>query len=57
MIGATLVLLFTLLYVPPFANFFQIAPLNVKEIGSTILISSISVLWFEFYKFMKRKRS
>ena len=54
-IGATLVLLFSILYIPPFAKFFQVAELNIKELGIAMLIAAISVLWFEVYKWVKRK--
>lgn len=55
-IGATLVLLFAILYVPVFAGFFQVTSLNIREIGIVLLIASASVLWFEVYKWMKRRR-
>lgn len=55
-IGATLVLLFSILYIPPFAKFFQVAELNIKELGIAMLIAAISVLWFEVYKWIKRKK-
>ncbi|MDQ7918016.1 cation-translocating P-type ATPase [Mesonia sp. MT50] len=55
-IGATLVLLFSILYIPPFAKFFQVAELNIKELGIAMLIAAISVLWFEVYKWIKRRK-
>ena len=54
-IGATLSLLFAILYIPPFAEFFQLDPMNISELGISILIAAISVLWFEIYKVIKRK--
>lgn len=56
-IGVTLILLFSILYIKPIANFFQVTSLNVNEIGFAILIASLSVLWFEIYKLIKRKRN
>ncbi|MCC6814818.1 MAG: cation-translocating P-type ATPase [Saprospiraceae bacterium] len=55
-IGATLVLLFTILYIPAFSNFFHVSSLNLKNLGITFLIAMVSVLWFEGYKGMKRKK-
>src|SRR5690606_26427284 len=55
-IGATLVLFFAILYVPSFANFFHLNGLTIKELSIAFLIASVSVLWFEGYKWMKRRR-
>ena len=54
-IGATLVLLFAILYVPVFAQFFHLDSLNINELGTSFLIASVSVLWFEGYKWVKRR--
>jgi Ca2+-transporting ATPase len=53
-IGATLVLLFAILYIPSFANFFHVTRLSFSGLGVTFLIAAISVLWFEVYKWIKR---
>jgi len=53
-IGATLILLFAIVYIPVFSNFFHISSLNLKDLGITILIAMVSVLWFEVYKWGKR---
>ncbi|MCD1117637.1 cation-translocating P-type ATPase [Chryseobacterium turcicum] len=50
-----LVLLFVILYVKAVAVFFSVTPLIAKELGMTLLVAAISVLWFEVYKFVKRK--
>lgn len=55
-IGITLSLLFAILYIPTFARFFQVNSLNAQELGFSILIAAISVLWFELYKLVKRSR-
>ena len=55
-IGATLVLLFAILYIPPFANFFQVTALELQELGVTLLIATVVVMWFEVYKWLKRIR-
>lgn len=55
-IGATSVLLFAILYIPPFANFFQVTALELQEIGVTLMISTVVVMWFEVYKWLKMVR-
>lgn len=56
-IGTTLALLFAILYVPSFAKFFKLESLNVNNLGFSIMIAGLSVLWFELYKAIKRKRN
>ena len=55
-IGATLALLFAILYIPLFADFFHVTGLNIPELGMSFLIAAASVLWFEMYKWMKRRQ-
>lgn len=55
-IGATLILLFAILYIPIFAGFFHVTGLNIPELGITFLIAATSVLWFEIYKWIKRRK-
>lgn len=55
-IGVTVVLLFAILYVPPFAAFFKLSGLNGQELGIALLISAISVLWFEVYKVVNMRK-
>lgn len=50
----TFILLFAILYIAPFANFFHLTGLNAGELGTAIGIASVSVLWFEVYKWVKR---
>jgi len=52
---ATLILLFAILYIPVFSNFFHVSSLNLKDLGITVLIALVSVLWFELYKLRKRR--
>jgi Ca2+-transporting ATPase len=54
-IGATLILLFAILYIPVFSNFFNVSSLNLKDLGTTLLIAMVSVLWFEGYKGIRRR--
>jgi Ca2+-transporting ATPase len=55
-IGVTLVLLFAILYIPAFSNFFKVHSLSVSQLGMSLLVAAISVLWFEVYKWIKRSR-
>jgi len=54
-IGVTLLLLFAILYIPAFANFFHVIGLNGTELGIAFLIAALSVLWFEVYKWIRRR--
>lgn len=54
-IGATLCLLFAILYIPSFAGFFRLVGLGFQELALAFLIASVSVLWFEGYKWRKGK--
>src|SRR5690606_24617712 len=54
-IGLTLILLFAILYYKPFADFFHLAGLNVPELGTAFSVAAVSVLWFEGYKWTKRR--
>ncbi|MEG1669356.1 cation-translocating P-type ATPase, partial [Chryseobacterium sp.] len=47
-------LLFAILYVKPISLFFKVTALNISELGMTVLISTVSVLWFEIYKYVRR---
>ena len=53
-IGATLILLFAILYIPSFAGFFQVTGLGLRNLTIALLIAAGSVLWFEGYKGLKR---
>ena len=55
-IGLTLVLLFAILYVAPVANFFHVTGLNLQELGITLSVAAVSVLWFEIYKLFGSSR-
>lgn len=55
-IGITLVLLFAILYVPVFARFFHLTGLNFQNLGIAFLIANVSILWFEVYKWVKRRK-
>jgi Ca2+-transporting ATPase len=53
----TLVILFLILYVPEMSRFFKVEGLSIHEIGFAVLAASVSVLWFEGYKWIKRLNS
>src|SRR5690606_7203177 len=53
-IGLTLLLLFAILYVPSFSEFFKLQSLSLQDLLMAIGIAAVSVLWFEVYKLMKR---
>jgi Ca2+-transporting ATPase len=50
-----LVLLAAILYIPSFSSFFKITSLTAMQISWTIATAFASVIWFEFYKWRKRK--
>lgn len=47
-------LLLIILYVAPVSGFFSVTALSINELGLTLLTASVSVLWFEIYKLIKR---
>ncbi|PRB06097.1 haloacid dehalogenase [Chryseobacterium sp. MYb7] len=49
-------LLFAILYVKPVSLFFKVTALNIGELGFTVFIAAVSVLWFEIYKYVRRIR-
>lgn len=51
----TLFLLAIILYVPPVASFFQLRGLHLGELGFTTAVACCTVLWFEIYKWIKRR--
>lgn len=52
----TLILLFAILYIPAVSVFFKVTNLGLTELSLAVLISAVSVLWFEAYKWMKRRK-
>lgn len=53
----TLIILFAILFFKPFSTFFAVSSLDISELGIALGIASASVLWFEIYKLIKRKRT
>ncbi len=52
-LGASLVMLGAVLYVPFLAGLFRVAPLSVEEIGRCALAAFCGVAWFEVWKWAK----
>lgn len=48
-------LLLVLLYVKPISVFFKVDALTLYELGISVFIATVSVLWFEFFKYVKRR--
>ncbi|MBU2902185.1 cation-translocating P-type ATPase [Maribacter dokdonensis] len=55
-IGLTITLSWTLLYVPVLTRFFEFERLTIPQLGTTIVIGAISVLWYEIVKVIKRTK-
>lgn len=49
--------LLLILYVPVISGFFKLNSLTASQLGMTVLVSAISVFWFELYKLNRRRKS
>ena len=56
-ISATIIMTACLLFVPLFATFFEFESVSGSQIGLSILVGSMSVLWIEIYKGFKRRKA
>ncbi|MRX48816.1 cation-translocating P-type ATPase [Pedobacter puniceum] len=56
-ITITLVILFALLYIPAFTNFFEFESLDITQLLLAFVVGFISVIWFEVVKWWKRRLS
>lgn len=56
-IGITAAITGLLLYVPPLAQFFKFEPLNATQLGLSLLVGMLVVIWYEVVKLAKRLRS
>ncbi len=54
--AGTLFLLSMILYLPPLREMFHFAYLHPSDLGASLLLASISVLWFEGWKLIWRYR-
>ncbi len=57
MIGITITITTLLLFVPVLTEFFDFATLSINQLLWSILIGFTSVIWYEFVKLYKRKKS
>ena len=55
-IGITIFITTLLLFVPVFSKFFLFDKVDVTQIGSSILVAFVSVMWIEIYKIFKRRQ-
>ncbi len=55
-IGLTIILSLAIIYIPVLATFFEFESLTLSQLGLTIIIGAISVLWYEFVKAAKRAK-
>jgi Ca2+-transporting ATPase len=55
-IGITIGITSLLLFVPIFSNFFLFEKVDKAQIGLSVLVGFLSVMWIEIYKLIKRKR-
>ena len=56
-IGITILITSLLLYVPIFSKFFAFDAITGTQLGMSILVGSVAVLWIEVYKWMRRRQS
>ena len=53
-IGLTILLSLFLLYVPALTHFFEFDSLTISQLGITVVLGAVSVLWYELVKWGKR---
>jgi len=56
-IGITVLITSLLLLVPLFSHFFMFGTVSTSQIGMSILVGFVSVMWIEIYKAFKRRSS
>jgi Ca2+-transporting ATPase len=56
-IGITVLITGLLLLVPVFSQFFMFGTVSTSQIGLSILVGFVSVMWIEIYKAFKRRNS
>lgn len=56
-IGITVLITSLLLMVPVFSQFFMFGTVSTSQIGLSILVGFVSVMWIEIYKIFKRRSS
>ncbi|MCF6128725.1 cation-translocating P-type ATPase [Flavobacterium sp. AS60] len=55
-IGITISITSLLLFVPVFSKFFLFEKVDITQIGLSVLVGFVAVMWIEIYKFFKRKK-
>jgi Ca2+-transporting ATPase len=55
-IGITIGITSLLLFVPVFSKFFLFEKVDMLQLGLSLLVGFVSVMWIEVYKLIKRKR-
>jgi P-type Ca2+ transporter type 2C len=55
-IGVTIILTASFIFIRPFATFFDFAPLTFSQLAISMLTGFISVIWFELAKAYKRRK-
>ena len=55
-IGLTVILSLALLYIPALTRFFEFESLSISQLGLTIAMGSVSVIWYELVKWGKRSK-
>lgn len=56
-IGTTIIITILLLFIPVFSHFFMFDKVSSKQIGWSVLVGLVSVMWIEIYKYFKRFKS
>jgi len=56
-IGITVLITSMLLFIPVFSRFFMFDEVNSTQIGISVLVGFVSVMWIEIYKYFKRSNS
>lgn len=56
-IGTTIFITSLLLFIPVFSQFFMFDKVSISQIGLSISVGFVSVMWIEIYKFFKRRNS
>jgi len=54
-ISITILITALLIYVKPLANFFELDSLNLSQLGISVLIGLVFVIWFEMVKWRNRR--
>ncbi|MCQ6958771.1 cation-translocating P-type ATPase [Mucilaginibacter aquariorum] len=56
-IGITIFMAIALIYLQPLTEFFELAPLSIAQLMAGLAIGFVSVIWFEAFKWWKRRVS